>query len=51
MTERSNLITKEGRLALEKELDHLWRVERRITTQAVTEAAAHGDRSENAECH
>ena len=49
MTSRANLITRQGRVALEKELDHLWRVERRITTQAVTEAAAHGDRSENAE--
>jgi len=49
MPERANLITKQGRVALEKELDHLWRVERRATTQAVTEAAAHGDRSENAE--
>lgn len=46
---RANLITREGRVALEKELDHLWRVERRQVTQAVTEAAAHGDRSENAE--
>ena len=49
MTQRSNLITRAGRVALEKELDQLWRVERRTTTQAVTEAAAHGDRSENAE--
>lgn len=49
MNDRANLITREGRVALEKELDYLWRVERRETTQAVTEAAAHGDRSENAE--
>ena len=49
MTSRVNLITRQGRVALEKELDQLWRVERRATTQAVTEAAAHGDRSENAE--
>lgn len=49
MTSRSHLITREGRTALEKELDHLWRVERRETTAAVTIAAAHGDRSENAE--
>jgi len=57
MSTRANLITPEGRIALEKELDHLWRVERRkttqvvtqVVTQAVTEAAAHGDRSENAE--
>lgn len=44
-----HLITPEGRIALEKELDYLWRIERRQTTQAVAEAAAHGDRSENAE--
>lgn len=49
MTQRAHLITREGRVAIEKELDHLWRIERRATTQAVTEAAAHGDRSENAE--
>lgn len=49
MPDRANLITRQGRVALEKELDHLWRVERRETTQAVTVAAAHGDRSENAE--
>ena len=44
-----NLITREGRTSLENELDYLWRVERRAVTQSVTEAAAHGDRSENAE--
>lgn len=49
MPDRANLITRQGRVALEKELNHLWRVERRETTQAVTVAAAHGDRSENAE--
>lgn len=49
MANPNNLITPEGRQAMEKELDYLWRVERRETTQAVTEAAAHGDRSENAE--
>jgi len=48
-TSRANLITREGRTALEKELDYLWRVERRATTKEVTIAAAHGDRSENAE--
>ena len=31
------------------ELDQLWRVERPRVTQAVSEAAAQGDRSENAE--
>jgi len=34
---------------LRAELDHLWRVERPKVTQAVSEAAAQGDRSENAE--
>ncbi|MBF6648024.1 transcription elongation factor GreB [Methylobacter sp. BlB1] len=49
MTSRNNLITREGRTQLENELDYLWRIERRAVTQSVTEAAAHGDRSENAE--
>jgi transcription elongation factor GreB len=34
---------------LRDELDHLWKVERPITTQRVSDAAAEGDRSENAE--
>jgi transcription elongation factor GreB len=34
---------------LKSELDHLWRVLRPQVTQAVSEAAAQGDRSENAE--
>jgi transcription elongation factor GreB len=34
---------------MHKELDELWRVERPRVTQAVSEAAAQGDRSENAE--
>lgn len=34
---------------LRDELNHLWRVERPKVTQAVSEAAAQGDRSENAE--
>jgi transcription elongation factor GreB len=34
---------------LREELDQLWRVERPKVTQAVAEAAAQGDRSENAE--
>ena len=49
MDARNNLITREGRAKLEQELDYLWSVERKAVTQAVTEAAAHGDRSENAE--
>ncbi len=43
------IITRPGFLALEAELDRLWRVERREVVQAVSEAAALGDRSENAE--
>ena len=42
-------ITVEGEQALRAELEHLWRVERPLVTQSVTEAAAQGDRSENAE--
>jgi transcription elongation factor GreB len=34
---------------MREELDHLWRVVRPQVTQAVQEAAAQGDRSENAE--
>lgn len=46
---RSSYITPEGAEALERELDQLWRVERPAITRAVAEAAAQGDRSENAE--
>lgn len=42
-------ITPEGELALKNELHHLWKVERPQVTQSVSEAAALGDRSENAE--
>lgn len=42
-------ITPEGARKLRDELDYLWRVERPKVTQAVSEAAAQGDRSENAE--
>jgi len=42
-------ITPEGRQRLEAELDRLWRVERPKVTHEVAEAAALGDRSENAE--
>ena len=42
-------ITPEGAHKLRDELDHLWRTERPKVTQAVSEAAAQGDRSENAE--
>lgn len=42
-------ITVEGEKALRAELEQLWRVERPKVTQSVAEAAAQGDRSENAE--
>jgi transcription elongation factor GreB len=45
----SKYITAEGARRLREELDQLWRVERPKVTQAVSEAAAQGDRSENAE--
>lgn len=45
----SKFITQSGWQALKDELDHLWRVKRPQVTQAVSEAAAQGDRSENAE--
>ncbi len=46
---RSNYITPEGALRLRDELDRLWKEERPRVTQAVSEAAAQGDRSENAD--
>jgi transcription elongation factor GreB len=42
-------ITVEGEQALRAELEQLWRIERPKVTQSVSEAAAQGDRSENAE--
>jgi transcription elongation factor GreB len=45
----SQFITPEGLARLRAELDELWRTERPRVTQAVQEAAAQGDRSENAE--
>ncbi|NKB34227.1 MAG: transcription elongation factor GreB [Pseudomonadales bacterium] len=39
----------EGELILKEELHQLWKVERPKVTQSVSEAAALGDRSENAE--
>ena len=42
-------ITPEGERALKEELHYLWKIERPKVTQSVTEAAAQGDRSENAE--
>ena len=45
----SKYITPEGAKRLRDELDLLWHDERPRVTQAVAEAAAQGDRSENAE--
>ena len=45
----SKYITPAGAARLREELDQLWRHERPQVTQAVSEAAAQGDRSENAE--
>lgn len=42
-------ITAEGKKTLKAELHQLWKVERPIVTQSVSDAAALGDRSENAE--
>ena len=42
-------ITDEGEKILKEELHQLWKVERPQVTQSVSEAAALGDRSENAE--
>ena len=46
---KSNLITREGYDILELELRYLWKEERPRVTAQVSEAAALGDRSENAE--
>ncbi len=45
----SKYITPQGERRLRQELEQLWRIERPKVTQAVAEAAAQGDRSENAE--
>ena len=45
----SKYITPEGKKALDEELDFLWRKKRPEVTKALSEAAAEGDRSENAE--
>jgi transcription elongation factor GreB len=49
MARGSKYSTPEGAARLREELDRLWRVERPAVTRAVAEAAAQGDRSENAE--
>lgn len=48
---RSAYITPEGAQRMKTELEQLWKVERPVVTQAVTDAAALGDRSENADYH
>lgn len=45
----SNYITVAGKKRLQEEFNYLWKVKRPQVTQAVSEAAAQGDRSENAE--
>jgi len=45
----SPYITPEGHKHLNEELSYLWKIKRPQVTQAVAEAAAMGDRSENAE--
>ena len=46
---KSNYITRQGWNVLDRELKFLWKEERPQVTQAVSDAAALGDRSENAE--
>lgn len=46
---RSNYITRAGWDRLDQELKFLWKDERPRITRSVSEAAAQGDRSENAE--
>lgn len=46
---KSKYITPAGKARLQEEHDYLWRVKRPAVTRSVTEAAAQGDRSENAE--
>lgn len=45
----SPYITPDGYARLQQELTHLWKVKRPEVTRKVSEAAAMGDRSENAE--
>jgi len=45
----SKYITPEGAQRLRAELTHLWKVKRPEVTSALSDAAAEGDRSENAE--
>jgi len=45
---KTNLITVEGRRKLQEEYDFLWEQERPKIVREVSDAAAEGDRSENA---
>ena len=45
----SKYITPEGKARMEEELRYLWKDKRPQVTRSVSEAAAQGDRSENAE--
>ena len=45
----SKYITPQGKQRLDEELEFLWRKKRPEVTKALSEAAAEGDRSENAE--
>jgi transcription elongation factor GreB len=49
VTGRKSYITPEGYARLQDEADRLWRIERPRVTREVSDAAAQGDRSENAE--
>ncbi|MEE4300274.1 MAG: transcription elongation factor GreB [Pseudomonadales bacterium] len=49
MSARTPYITAEGAAALQAELKYLWKEKRPDVTRRVSEAAAMGDRSENAE--
>lgn len=44
-------MTSEGQMKLQEELDRLVKIERPKNIQAISEARAHGDLSENAEYH
>ena len=46
---KSPHITPEGHAALQAELQHIWRTQRPAVVRALADAAAEGDRSENAE--
>ncbi|NRA54320.1 MAG: transcription elongation factor GreB [Gammaproteobacteria bacterium] len=46
---KTNLVTLGGWNKLDQELKYLWKIKRPEVTRAVSEAAALGDRSENAE--